>query len=76
MKIGILTSSNDMLHLFQFLNQKDHEYVVWYDDASGFWGDLSEKSVIDRVRIGMDFLLSRSVDVVIVSPVIELLLNS
>ena len=76
MKIGILTSSNDMLHLFQFLNQTDHEYVVWYDDASAFWGDLSEKSVIDRVRVGMDFLLSKSVDVVVVSPLIELILDS
>lgn len=76
MKIGILTSSNDMLTLFSFLHQKDHEYVVWYDDASGFWGDLSEKSVIDRVRVGMDFLLSKSVDIVIVPPVIELLLNA
>jgi hypothetical protein len=37
MKIGILTSSNDMFALFQFAHRHDHEYVVWYDDASAFW---------------------------------------
>lgn len=76
MKIGILTSSNDMLSLFSFLQKKDHEYVVWYDDASVFWGDSSQDIVMNRVRIGMDFLLSKGVDVVIVPPVVELILTS
>ncbi len=37
MKIGILTSGNDMLALFSFLQRYDHEYLVWYDDAFLFW---------------------------------------
>ncbi len=76
MKIGILTSSNDMLALFQFLHHEDHEYVVRYDDANWFWWDLSPEIVVDRVRVWIDFLLSKGVDSVIVSPVIELLLTS
>lgn len=76
MKIGILTSSNDMFALFDFLQKKNHEYVVWYDDSSAFWGDVSQSVVIDRVRVGMDFLLSKGVDVVIVPPVVELILNA
>lgn len=51
MKIGILTSSNDMLSLFQFLHHTEHEYIVRYDDIHGFWGDLSQETVLDRVRV-------------------------
>ena len=72
MKIGILTSSNDMLALFHFAHRYHHEYVVWYDDASAYWGDLDIELVINRVKIGMDFLLSKGVDVVILPPVLEL----
>ena len=76
MKIGILTSSNDMLALFNFLQSKDHEYVVRYDDMYGFWGDMPQDVVLKRICAGMDFLLSKNVDVVIVPPVVELLLSS
>jgi len=37
MKIGILTSGNDMLALFSFLQRYDHEYHIWYDDKFLFW---------------------------------------
>ena len=76
MKIGILASSNDMLTLFHILHRSEHHYVIRYDDAHGFWGDLSQDIVLDRVRAGMDFMVSKGVDVVIVPPVIELLLTS
>jgi len=76
MKIGILTSSNDMLSLFQFLHHTEHEYIVRYDDIHGFWGDLSQETVLDRVRLWMDFLLSKGVDAIIVPPIIELLLTT
>lgn len=76
MKVGILTSSNDMFALFNFLHKQDCEYVVRCDDASGFWADLSTDIVLDRVTLGMNYLLSKSVDLVIVPPIVELLLNS
>lgn len=65
-----------MLSIFQFVHRYDHEYIVWYDDASPFWWDTSSDLVMDRVRLGIDFLLSKGVDVVVVPPVVELLLNS
>jgi len=65
-----------MLALFSFLHRSEHEYIVRYDDAGAFWGDSSQEFVMNRVSLGIDFLLSKGVDVIIVSPIVELLLNS
>lgn len=48
MKIGIVTSSNDMLTLFKFLTKYDHEYVVYYDQSHQFYGDQTfEESLLN-----------------------------
>ncbi len=72
MKIGILTSGNDMLSLFSFLQRYDHEYHVWYDDNFLFWWDREVDIVMDRVSKGISFLQEKGVDCIIVPPIIEL----
>lgn len=72
MKIGILTSGNDMLALFSFLQRYDHEYHVWYDDTFLFWWDKPVELVMERVTQGIRFLQEKGVDTILVPPIIEL----
>jgi hypothetical protein len=76
MKIGILTSGNDMITLFSFLQRYDHEYYIWYDDACGFWGDKSEEIVMDRIQQGINFLQNQWVENILVPPIIELKIHN
>lgn len=72
MKIGLLTSWNDMLALFSFLQRYDHDYHVWYDDAFLFWGDKSVDLVMERVAVGIEALVAEGVDAVVLPPMVEL----
>lgn len=72
MKIGILTSWNDMLALFSFLQRYDHEYHVWYDDNFLFWGDKSVDLVMERVAVGIEALVAKGIDTVVLPPMVEL----
>ncbi|MDD3263227.1 MAG: hypothetical protein PHR61_05320 [Candidatus Absconditabacteria bacterium] len=72
MKIGILTSGNDNLALFSFLQRYDHEYHIWYDDKFSFWGDKSVDLVMERVTEGIGALVAEGVDVVVLPPMVEL----
>lgn len=72
MKIGILTSGNDMLALFSFLQRYDNEYHIWYDDKFLFWWDKSVDLVMERVAVGIDALVAEGVDAVVLPPIIEL----
>lgn len=51
MKIGIITSGNENLTLFKFLNKFNHEYFVYYDQNNWPYGDknfeYSRQKVID-----------------------------
>ncbi len=76
MKIGILTSSNDMLSLFKFLHCSDHQYFVFYDDKFSFWGDKTTDLLMERIQEWIDFLYSKGVEVFIVPPIVELKISN
>lgn len=72
MKIGIITSWNENLTLFKFLNKFNHEYFVYYDQINRpYWDktfDYSKQKIIDW----MEFLKSKWVEKIIVWPTYEL----
>ncbi|MCX6822528.1 MAG: hypothetical protein NTX91_00835 [candidate division SR1 bacterium] len=72
MKIGIVTSSNDMLTLFKFLTKYDHEYVVYYDQSHQFYGDQTFEESLLNVQSGIDCLTKEGVDYIILPPLYEL----
>jgi hypothetical protein len=61
-----------MLTLFSFLSRYDHTYHLYYDTAHGSYGDLSFSQSLVHVQRGVDFLIKKNVDYVIVPPVYEL----
>jgi len=72
MKIGIITSGNENLTLFKFLNKFNHEYFVYYDQNNWPYGDknfeYSRQKVIDWIEV----LKSKWVEKIIVWPTYEL----
>ena len=72
MKIGIITSWNENLTLFKFLNKFNHEYFVYYDQVNWpYWDknfDYSKQKVIEWI----EFLKSKWVEKIIVWPSYEL----
>ena len=63
-----------MLALFDFLSRHDYHYHFYYDTAYGAYGDLSFSQSLVHVQTGIDFLLKKKVDWIIVPPVYELAL--
>ena len=74
MKIGIITSWNENLTLFKFLNKSNHEYFVYYDQINWpYWDknfNYSKQKVIDWIEI----LKAKWVEKIIVWPTYELVL--
>ena len=74
MKIGIITSWNENLTLFKFLNKYNHEYFVYYDQINWpYWDknfEYSKQKIIDWI----EFLKKKWVEKVIVWPIYELAL--
>ena len=72
MKIGIITSWNENITLFKFLNKFNHEYFIYYDQVNWpYWDknfDYSKQKIIDWI----EFLKSKWVEKVIVWPIYEL----
>jgi len=74
-KIGVLCSGNDMLALFKFLSKYDNEYIIFYDQLFGLWGDKPFELVLERVEKWISTLLTKGVEKIIVPPVVELSLQ-
>lgn len=63
-----------MTVLFSFLTRYNHHYHVYYDTAHGAYGDLTFAQSLAHVQAGVDFLVKKKVDYIIVPPVYELAL--
>ncbi len=50
MKIGIITSGNDTLSIFKFLNKYDHEYVIYYDFLNQPYGDKPFEYNLEAIK--------------------------
>lgn len=74
MKIGVISSWNEMLGLFKYLNKFDHEYMVVYDFLYWPYGDKGFDFVLERIKKHIDLLSKQWVDKIIVPPVYELAL--
>lgn len=72
MKIGIITSGNEVLTLFKFLNKFDNQYVVYYDQVNRPYGDNTFEYSLDCVQKWIDFLKKTWVEKIIVPPIYEL----
>jgi len=72
MKIWIITSWNDNLTLFKFLNKYDHEYMIYYDFLYRPYGDKDASFIQNRVVEIIKFLKKSWVDKIILPPSLEL----
>lgn len=72
MKIWIVASGFEMLPLFTFLNQYEHEYHIFWDWKYWPWGDKSDQLVQKRIHEGCFYLDKLWVDIIIVPPIAEL----
>ena len=72
MKIWIITSWNDNLTLFKFLNKYDNEYIIYYDFLYWPYGDKDFKFISDRVVDAIKFLKKSWVEKIILPPSLEL----
>ncbi len=72
MKIGIVTSWNEVLTLFKFLHQQEHEYHIYYDQNNRPYGDKTFESTKEEIEKWILCLKQKWVDKIIISPVYEL----
>lgn len=72
MKIGIVSSWNEWLTLFKFLNKFDHEYFVYYDQINRPYWDNEFDYSVTCIKKWIEFLQSKWVDKIILPPVYEL----
>lgn len=72
MKIWIISSWNENLSLFIWLQKYNHSYFVYYDQISWPYGDKDISFVERKVEKAIEFLLAKWVEKVIVSPIVEL----
>lgn len=72
MKIWIITSWNENLSLFMWLQKYNHSYFVYYDQVSWPYGDKNISVVETRIEQAIEYLLAQWVEKIIVSPIMEL----
>lgn len=72
MKIGIITSWNEVLTLFNFLHRFNHNYVVYYDQNNRPYGDKDFVFSVKYIEKWIDYLKNQWVEKIIVPPTYEL----
>ena len=72
MKIGIITSWNEVLTLFKFLHKENHEYHIYYDQNNWPYGDRKFDIVKNNVEEWILYLQKKWVDKIIIPPTYEL----
>ncbi len=72
MKIGLVTSWNEILTLFKFLNKFEHNYHIYYDQNNWPYGDKGFDVAVKLVEDGINYLQKKWIEKVIVPPVYEL----
>lgn len=75
MKIGIITSSADMLYLFQVLNWYDFSYTILYDQEWWYRHEKDADFVVKRCKKSLDYLIKQGIEHIILPPTLELLLS-
>ena len=74
MKVGVITSGYEMLYLFKYLQQRNHQYEVVYDFLYRPYGERDFDFVLGRIIEHVEFLVSQGAECVLVPPVYELAL--
>lgn len=72
MKLAIITSWNENLSLFKFLNKYDHEYIIYYDFLYRPYWDKDSDFIQNRVVDIIKFLKKSWVEKIILPPSLEL----
>ena len=72
MKIGIVTSWNDNLTLFKFLNKYDNEYYIYYDFMSWPYWDRNFDDALKSIKKWIVYLKKLWVEKIIIPPIFEL----
>lgn len=75
MKIGIVSSWNDTLALFQFLTRYDNEYLIYHDQTNFPYWEKSLQYVLKCIEEASQFLISQWAEAIILDPVYELVLQ-
>ena len=74
MKIGIITSWNDTLTLFKFLQRYDHEYIIYYDFLNRSYGNKPFEYSIEQIKKWIWLLIEKWCEKIILPPIYELAL--
>lgn len=74
MKIGVISSWNENIKLFSFLQKYDHEYVFVYDQDFFPYSERKIETVIERITKTIAYLKKQWIEKFILSPLFELLL--
>lgn len=72
MKIGIISSGNENLALFEHLNKFNHDYILYYDQNNSFLGDKDFDFWKEKIIKGIETLLEKKCEKIIIDPVFEL----
>ena len=72
MKIGVITSWNEVLTLFKFLNKFDYQYHVYYDQSNWPYGDKDFDFSVNQIKKWIEVLQSKGVEKIILPPAYEL----
>ena len=75
MKIGIISSGNDTLTLFQFLTKYNHQYIIYHDQKHFPFEEKSLETIQNYLEKGIHTLIEQGVETMIIDPIYELLLK-
>lgn len=74
MKIGIISTWNNSLSLFKFLNRYDNEYLIFHDQEGFPYDSKNFIYTINRIKTAYSFLKGKWAEYIIVDPIYEIFL--
>ncbi len=59
MNIGIVSSGNENILLFKYLNQYKHNYILYYDQNNSFLGDKDFNKAKEILKNNIEALIQQ-----------------
>ncbi len=72
MNIGIISSGNENILLFKYLNRYNHNYILYYDQNNNFLGDKDFDHAKEIIKKSIEQLIQAWCEKIIIDPIFEL----
>ncbi len=72
MNIGIISSGNENILLFKYLNRYNHNYTLYYDQNNSFLGDKEFDHAKEIIKKSIEHLIQTWCEKIIIDPIFEL----